>query len=109
MNFEKDVSKVVGTEVFSSTPQLLILPCGMLCCVEMGFQEPRLHYSRCAPCLSIVSVSICCLPWWPFSRSLELLPAALVGDENRGASGSAWLPRKPHITTLASCTEVLGI
>lgn len=56
MNFKKDVLKVIEMEVFSPTPQLPIHPCGMLCCVEMGFQEPRLSYSLWAVCLSIVSV-----------------------------------------------------
>lgn len=77
MNFKKDVLEVI--EVFSPTPQLLILPCGMLCWWKQGFQEPRLLHSQWALCLSIVSVCICCLSWWPFSWSLELLVDALVG------------------------------
>lgn len=56
MSFKKDVFKVLEVEVFSLTP-----------------------HSLWAVCLSIASVCICCLSWWPFSWSLELLAMPWLG------------------------------
>jgi hypothetical protein len=36
-------------------------------------------HSLWAVCLSIASVCICCLSWWPFSWSLELLAMPWLG------------------------------
>lgn len=69
MNFKKDVLKVIEVEVFSPTPQLPIL-----CCVETGFQEPRLPHSLWA-----VFIHCICVYLLAFLVAFLLVPRTTCG------------------------------
>lgn len=103
MNFKKAVLEVIEVEVFSPTPQLLILPHGMLCWWKQGFQEPRLLHSRWA-----LFIHCICVYLLSFLVAFLLVPGTTYRCLGwvlvwvRG-SGLFWLQGKPHTITPASC------
>lgn len=82
MNFKKDVLEVIEVDVFSPTPWLLILPRGMLCCVEMGFLGAQ------ATPLSMGSVFIHCICMYLLSFLVAFL---LVPGTTCRCLGLVWV------------------